>query len=144
MVHRWYHLLPFAELGCRVERSVRDGVVSGRYAKFNRLEGEHARFMGHAIWKYVADVYGPGVIPNILYMTRVSRNAGERLPLCAGRFVEDARTGMPGSLPEPFPGRGPHPPSGQPGASAHPHEEAAHIQPVQGKSERALPGLGEQ
>ncbi|MBK9417620.1 MAG: PD40 domain-containing protein [Flavobacteriales bacterium] len=60
-----------AELNDRV----RDGVVSGRYAKLNRLEGEHARFMGHAIWKYVADVYGPGVIPNILYMTRVSRNA---------------------------------------------------------------------
>lgn len=59
-----------AELNDRV----RDGILSGRFAKLNRLEGEDARAMGHAIWKYVADVYGPGVIPNILYMTRVSRN----------------------------------------------------------------------
>lgn len=58
-----------------VDSRVRDGVMSGRYEKLNRLEGEDARAMGHAIWKYVADVYGEGVIPNILYMTRVSRNA---------------------------------------------------------------------
>ena len=54
---------------------VRDGVLSGHYDKFNRLEGDDARNAGHMIWKYVADVYGPAVIPNILYMTRVSRNA---------------------------------------------------------------------
>lgn len=66
-----YHSRPWdAALNDRV----RDGILSGRFAKLNRLEGEDARAMGHAIWKYVADVYGPGVIPNILYMTRVSRN----------------------------------------------------------------------
>lgn len=54
---------------------IRDGVLAGRYDKFNRLEGEDARHAGHMVWKYVADVYGTGVIPNILYMTRVSRNA---------------------------------------------------------------------
>jgi hypothetical protein len=54
---------------------VRDGVLSGRFDKLHRLEGKEAEYAGHAIWKYVADVYGPGVIPNILYMTRVSRNA---------------------------------------------------------------------
>lgn len=59
-----------AELNNRI----RDGILSGRYNKLNRLQGEENRFAGHALWKYVADVYGPGVIPNILYMTRVSRN----------------------------------------------------------------------
>ncbi len=54
---------------------IRDGVLSGRYDKFNRLAGEEAAIAGRAIWTYVADVYGPSVIPNILYMTRVSRNA---------------------------------------------------------------------
>jgi len=56
------------------EGRVRDGVISGRYDKFNRLEGEDAELAGQALWSYVADVYGPAVIPNILYMTRVSRN----------------------------------------------------------------------
>lgn len=60
-----------AELNNRI----RDGVMSGRYDKFNRLVGDDARLAGYAIWKYVADVYGEAVIPNILYMTRVSRNA---------------------------------------------------------------------
>ncbi len=56
------------------EGRVRDGVVSGRYDKFNRLEGKDAELAGQALWTYVSDVYGPSVIPNILYMTRVSRN----------------------------------------------------------------------
>ncbi len=58
------------------ERSsrLRDGILSGRFDRFNRLEGDDAVLMGQAIWAYVADVYGQGVIPNILYMTRVSRN----------------------------------------------------------------------
>lgn len=58
-----------------VNNRVRDGALSGRFDKFNRLEGQDAKHAGMAIWKYVADVYGEGVIPNILYMTRVSRNA---------------------------------------------------------------------
>jgi len=53
---------------------LRDGILAGRFDRFNRLEGEDAVLMGQAIWSYVADVYGQSVIPNILYMTRVSRN----------------------------------------------------------------------
>lgn len=59
----------------QLNNRVRDGVMSGRYHKLNRVEGREAQYAGHAIWKYVAEVYGPGVIPNILYMTRVSRNS---------------------------------------------------------------------
>ncbi|MEZ4740352.1 MAG: hypothetical protein R2818_13580 [Flavobacteriales bacterium] len=99
-----YHSHPWdAELNNRI----RDGVMSGRYDKFNRLEGEEAKYAGHMIWKYVADVYGPGVIPNILYMTRVSRNpesgflfvlgvslktlTDECLAYYKGRFAEEDR-----------------------------------------------------
>ncbi|MBK6777698.1 MAG: PD40 domain-containing protein [Flavobacteriales bacterium] len=57
------------------ESRVKDGVLSGRFDKFNRLEGEEAELAGHMIWRYVSDVYGESVVPNILYMTRVSRNA---------------------------------------------------------------------
>lgn len=58
-----------------LNNKIRDAVLNGRFDKLHRLDGDDARLAGHAIWKYVADVYGPGVIPNILYMTRVSRNA---------------------------------------------------------------------
>ncbi|HEX2618214.1 MAG TPA: hypothetical protein VHL57_11775, partial [Flavobacteriales bacterium] len=92
----------------RSESLIRDGVLSGRFQKFNRLEGEEATLAGQAIWTYVADVYGPSVIPNILYMTRVSRNpesgfmyvlgvslktlTQECLDHYRGRFTEDERT----------------------------------------------------
>lgn len=66
-----YHSRPW---DAQLNNIIRDRVMSGRYDKFNRIEGDDARYAGHMIWKYVADVYGPGVIPNILYMTRVSRN----------------------------------------------------------------------
>lgn len=58
----------------RSETFIRDAVISGRFKRFNRLVGEDAALAGQAIWRYVAEVYGPAVIPNILYMTRVSRN----------------------------------------------------------------------
>ncbi len=57
-----------------IAANVRDGMLTGRYYQFNRLQGDDARYAGHALWKFVADVYGENVIPNILYMTRISRS----------------------------------------------------------------------
>ena len=57
-----------------IDNMVRDGIMSGEYREFNRLMGEDAIYAGHAIWNYIAQVYGKGVIPNILYMTKISRN----------------------------------------------------------------------
>lgn len=61
-------------LGPVEEARLRDGVMSGRYGKFNRLSGADAALAGQALWNYVAEVYGTAVIPNVLYMTRVSRD----------------------------------------------------------------------
>lgn len=58
-----------------VNNEVRDAVMSGRWEKFSQLTGKDARYGGHSIWKYVVESYGKSVISNILYMTRVSRNA---------------------------------------------------------------------
>lgn len=58
-----------------VNNEVKDAVMSGRWEKFSQLTGKDARYGGHSIWKYVVENYGESVISNILYMTRVSRNA---------------------------------------------------------------------
>lgn len=57
-----------------IDNYVREGVISGRYRKFNRLTGDDAVYAGHAIWKYIAEKYGPQSIPNIVYLARMSRN----------------------------------------------------------------------
>ncbi|MDF1673581.1 MAG: hypothetical protein P1U41_08745 [Vicingaceae bacterium] len=57
-----------------LENSVRDGILSGKYKKFNRLSSRDAVIAGHSMWAYVVDTYGEAVIPNILYMTRVTQS----------------------------------------------------------------------
>jgi hypothetical protein len=63
------------EWNTEVNNEVKDAVMSGRWEKFGQLTGKDARYGGHSIWKYVVESYGKSVISNILYMTRVSRNA---------------------------------------------------------------------
>jgi hypothetical protein len=57
-----------------LDDQIRDGILSGKYKKFNRLRGDDAILAGHSIWQYIADMYGESVIPSILYMTEISRN----------------------------------------------------------------------
>ncbi|NNK81040.1 MAG: hypothetical protein HKO93_06050, partial [Flavobacteriales bacterium] len=53
---------------------VADGIRYDRYSHFNRLSDQESAYAGFSIWRYISDVYGSSVIPNILYMTRLSRN----------------------------------------------------------------------
>ncbi len=57
------------------ENFVKDGILSGKYKKFSRLIDEDARYAGHSFWHYIAQVYGESVIPSILYLTKVNKNA---------------------------------------------------------------------
>ncbi len=59
------------------ENRVKDGVLSGKYEKFNHLSGDDAVYAGHSIWKYIADTYGKSTIPNIIYLTRIHKNPEE-------------------------------------------------------------------
>lgn len=78
-----------------IDDRTRDAVLNNRFRKFNRLTGEEARYAGHALWHYVASVYGEDVIPNIIYMTRISRNVESGflyvLGVSLATLVEDAR-----------------------------------------------------
>ncbi len=62
------------EWSTEIDNNVRNGIVSGRFRKFNHLTGEEAIYAGHSIWKYIADKYGKQTIPNIIYLSRISRN----------------------------------------------------------------------
>jgi len=58
-----------------MENRVKDGIVSGKYSKFVNLQDDDARYAGHSFWKYVADLYGVSIIPQILYITKINKNA---------------------------------------------------------------------
>ena len=58
-----------------MENRVKDGIVSGKYSKFVNLQDDDARYAGHSFWKYVADLYGASIIPQILYITKINKNA---------------------------------------------------------------------
>ena len=57
-----------------IENSVRDGITSGKYRRFNSLSDRDAIIAGHSLWAYIIDTYGEAVVPNILYMTRVTQS----------------------------------------------------------------------
>jgi WD40 repeat protein len=57
-----------------IENNIRDGVMNHRFDKFNRLSGKDAIYAGHAIWFFITQKFGKQTIPNILYLTRISKN----------------------------------------------------------------------
>lgn len=74
----WYEkgLISFLAKGWSTEHDnqMRDGIVSGRYRKFNHLLETEAEFAGHSMWHYISQTYGMTSIANLLYMTRINRS----------------------------------------------------------------------
>ncbi len=77
-----------AEWDSQADQYIRDGIHTGLYDSFNLLNGIQERYAGHAIWKYIADVYGENVIPNILYMTKISRNVEDGFIFVLGEDLD--------------------------------------------------------
>lgn len=70
------------------ENIIRSDVMTGEYEKLNRLEGRNAAFAGYALWSYVARTYGENIIPNILYMSGVSRNVESGFLFVLGKSLD--------------------------------------------------------
>lgn len=56
-----------------IDSRVRDKVISGTFKNFNLLSEEDEILAGHSIWNYIEATYGKKTIPEILFLTRVSR-----------------------------------------------------------------------
>ena len=59
-----------------VERNnkMKDIILNKKVKKFNRLIQNDPQLAGAAFWRYLSDKYGKEVVPNMLYVTRLSRN----------------------------------------------------------------------
>ena len=72
-----------------LENRVKDGIVSGKYKKFINLQDDDARYAGHSFWKYVADLYGQSIIPQILYITKLNKNAESGFQYVLGNKLKE-------------------------------------------------------
>lgn len=72
------------------DNRLRDGILSGRYEKFNRLRGEEATFAGSAIWHYVEEKYGKSAVSNLLYLTRINRSIESGFLFVLGDRVKES------------------------------------------------------
>ncbi len=72
-----------------IENRVKDGILSGKFDKINRVTGENALIAGHSFWHYIADNYGRAVIPNIIYLTRINKNSKTAFLYVLGRDIKD-------------------------------------------------------
>ncbi len=74
----WFHdgLMSYVSESWNVEMDdrIKDGVLSGRYNQFTRLTGEEAVWAGHSFWRFIEKEYGPAVISNIVYITRLNKS----------------------------------------------------------------------
>ena len=61
-----------------------DDLKNNTFSSFNRLNGKQAAQAGHALWYYIVSTFGEGVISNLLYMTRVSRNPDKAMQYTLG------------------------------------------------------------
>ncbi|MEA3462703.1 MAG: hypothetical protein U9R49_12530 [Bacteroidota bacterium] len=75
-----------------LENRVKDGIVSGKYSKFVNLQDDDARYAGHSFWKYVADLYGVSIIPQILYITKINKNAESGFHYVLGSKLKELST----------------------------------------------------
>lgn len=64
-VHEW---------NSETESRVKDLILTKKIDKFNNLDEQEKSYAGHALWNYIAETHGPTIIPNILYVTRISKN----------------------------------------------------------------------
>jgi hypothetical protein len=91
-IPKWYEegIIRYAAQGStsQAEWFMRDKANSPRFKSMNRLYGEEAALGGEAFWSYIAEVYGSSVIPNILYMARVSRNVESGFLFVLGQSMD--------------------------------------------------------
>ncbi len=72
-----------------IDNRVMDAIKNDKFYKFNQLTGKDADLAGHALWYYIADTYGEAVIPNLLYMTKVSRSPNNAFLYVLGTSVQN-------------------------------------------------------
>ena len=57
-----------------IESRVKDLILTKKIDRFNDMTDEEKAYAGVAVWNYIAETHGKTIIPNIIYITRVTKN----------------------------------------------------------------------
>jgi hypothetical protein len=72
-----------------IDQRVMDGFRTKSYKRMNVLTGDEAKFAGHAMWHYLAQTYGPGVIKNIIFLTLINRSVSSGFEYVLGQELKE-------------------------------------------------------
>jgi hypothetical protein len=67
------------------ESKIKAYMKSDKFNNFSWLKGEEAVYAGHAIWYYIADVYGETTVADVLYMSKINRNSSDGILFILGK-----------------------------------------------------------
>ena len=92
-IPEWFHRGLMAYVGeswnVTMDDRIKDGIASKRYTQFTRLSGDDAVWAGHSFWRFIEKEYGPAVIPNIVYITRINRSVKNAFLAVLGSNLKD-------------------------------------------------------
>jgi len=57
-----------------MDNKMKDGIMSKKIKKFNRLCQQDPVFAGHSFWKFITEKYSNRIISQMVYITRLTRN----------------------------------------------------------------------
>lgn len=58
----------------KLDNELRNGIRTGDFKKFNRLNRENQRLVSHSIWHFIRQKYGEKAVSDIVYMAKINRN----------------------------------------------------------------------
>lgn len=70
------------------EDRLRDGILSGRFKRLNRLQRDELILVGQSLWHYIEEVHGKTALTNILYLTRVNHSVDNGFLFVLGEDLE--------------------------------------------------------
>jgi hypothetical protein len=71
------------------ENRVKDGFKSGKFKNINHLEYDDAYDAGQSFWRFIGKEYGDGLIPNIIYLTKIYKNIDDGFLYVIGKDLKD-------------------------------------------------------
>ena len=75
------------------EDHLRDGLMSGRFKRLNKLTPAESAFVGHSIWHYVEEVYGRNAVGNLQYLVRINRSVDNGFYFALGTNLNETLQG---------------------------------------------------